>query len=193
MALIPAWIRRRWRRVFADVRFLYHDKVVRKSSKGLRRTLTLIVILAVTGTIWSDLQQPEERRYVKTDLLTNVALRERLSGRGGPRDPRVWHGWNGVNTIFALYVQCLCNFVGIGYMLTLLPVETPTQIHTSIPVAHNLTKTILSVTQHGLVVLPHMVQITSVILLAPSAITSSVPTISQTGTRPSSLMSLVWI
>lgn len=105
MILIPTWIRRRSRRTFAHLRFLYHDKVVRKPSKGICRRLLLCVVLVVAWVILRKLRQSEDQRYVQDDFLTNMALREGLSGTGEQslnRDPRVWNGWNGINAIFAL-------------------------------------------------------------------------------------------
>lgn len=103
MTIIPLWLHRRWRRTFADLRFL----VNRKTSKGTRRGLSLIVLILVLLAIWRDAQQPEEQRYVKAERLTSSALTERLYGNSNTpnKDPRVWTGWNGVKAIFALWVH----------------------------------------------------------------------------------------
>jgi len=99
---MSAWIRRRWRRILADLRYLYREKVVFKSS---RRCLAWCIIINMIWVVWKASQQPEDQRNVQDDFLTNMALREGLSGRGKQslsRDSRVWNGWHGVRAIFAL-------------------------------------------------------------------------------------------
>jgi hypothetical protein len=138
---IPLSIRRRWRRTFADFRFLLN----RKSSRGTRRGVGLLLIMIVCFFIWRDSQQPEDQRYVNPEQLSGTAIRERFhAARGGhgtsSRDPREWHGWDGVNAIFALYVVVV--LFDELYADISVTAETPTLTQASTRTALSLMRTI---------------------------------------------------
>lgn len=144
---------------FTDLRF----SVSRLLSRQTRRRFLFILLVFACIAIWMGSPQLEGRSYEYLHRSTSSSLRQHLGIRrtNTHHDPRVWNGWEGINAIFALYVNH--NPPLPQQTLTQTSAATRTHPPASTLPAPNPTSTILSAILHGPVALHPMVQITSAI------------------------------